>query len=70
MSSSNYVHLDVEEIIWETDEAFLCKVDDEDHWIPKSQIADSNDYKAGMVNCTISITQWMANKLDFEEEDE
>lgn len=62
MVQSNWIHLDVERIAAETDNAFLCVVDGDEHWIPKSQIADPETYSDGDENCTISITEWIANK--------
>jgi hypothetical protein len=62
MSASNYVHLDVELIVQETDDALLLRVDGEDYWIPKSQIADVGDYAEGDENATVSISEWIAGK--------
>ena len=65
-SASNYVHLEDVEIVRETDAAFLILVDDEDHWIPKSQIADPERYSEGDRHCTISITEWIAEQKGIE----
>lgn len=64
MSASNWVHIDVEKIEAETDKAFLLKVEDMDEavWIPRSHIADHEDYRKGMENCTISISDWIAKQ--------
>ena len=63
MSASNYVHLDVEKILGETDLALHVEIEDYgDAWIPKSQIADVDDYKVGDEDCTISVTRWFADK--------
>ncbi len=59
---SRYVHLDVEKILRETDKAFLLLVDGEEIWIPKGQIANPDDYSEGDINCTVSITEWIANQ--------
>lgn len=66
MTASNYVHLDVDEILRATDKAFLVRCKDEEIWLPKSQIADPDDYEEGDADCTISITQWLANEKGLE----
>lgn len=63
---SNYVHVQVEEIKHETDKAFLVIIDGDERWIPKTQIADSSDYEVGDKNITISITDFIAEKLGIE----
>ncbi len=64
MSDSNWVHLDVEMILAETDNAFLVTLNDflGEFWIPKSQISDPEDYTKGDVDCTISVTKWIAEQ--------
>ena len=58
---SRYVHLNVEKIEHETATAFLLRLeDDSEYWIPKSQIADPDDYEEGDENCTVSVTEWIA----------
>jgi hypothetical protein len=57
-----WVHLDVDRIKHETDKAFLVVIDDEEHWLPKSQISDPDDYEAGDEDCTISVTEFIANE--------
>lgn len=67
MSASNYVHLDVQRILKETDRAFLLLLDDDEElWVPKSVISDEGDYNEGDANCTISIQQWFADKEGIE----
>lgn len=60
--SQSWVHLDVEEVKRETDKAFLVVIDGEQVWIPKSQIDSPDDYEEGDTNCTISVTEWIANE--------
>jgi hypothetical protein len=62
MSGSRYVHLEVEKIVRETDAAFLLLIDGEEYWIPKSQVADPDEYQAGDEGCTISVTEWIARE--------
>lgn len=67
MSASNYVHIDVEEILRETDAAFYVLLPSgEETWLPKSQIADADDYNKGDKDCTLSITQWIARQKGIE----
>lgn len=68
MSSSNWVHLEVTEILRETDKAILVLLDDEELWIPLSQIADSDDYSVGDTDCVISVTEWFAKQSNLEIE--
>ena len=70
MSASHWVHLDVERVKRETDNALLVVlVNGDEHWIPKSQIDDSDNYGAGDTNCTISIPRWLAVEKDIEIEE-
>jgi len=59
---SRYIHVEVDRIIRETDKAFLVEIDGEEHWLPKSQVADADDYDAGDEGCTMSITEFIANE--------
>ncbi len=67
MSASNYVHLEVDEIMAETEKAFRVRIGDEEYWLPFSQIADSDDYQAGDKNCTMSVTEWIAKEKGLIE---
>ena len=62
MSASRYTHLDVEEILRVTDKAMLVRLEDGEHWIPLSQIADGDDYETGDVDVTLSVTTWFCEK--------
>ncbi len=63
MSASNWVHINVERVVKETDAAFLLRLDDgEEHWIPISQISDPEDYQEGDENVSMSITEWIAEQ--------
>lgn len=66
MGASNYVHLDVEEIVKETDKALLLRIDGEEYWCPLSQIADSDDYREGDEDVSLSVTEWWAKKAGLE----
>lgn len=67
MSASNWIHLDDVFVIKVTDSAFLIEVDDEQHWIPRSQVADPDDYKQGDQNASMSITEWIAKQKNLAE---
>lgn len=67
MSAGSWVHVDVKKIVKETDKAFLCRLEDgRQEWLPKTQISDPDDYEEGDENCTISITEWIANEKGIE----
>jgi hypothetical protein len=60
-------YVDVEEIKKETPAAFLMVIDGEEHWIPKSQMSDPDDYNEGDVNLTdVAISAWIAGEKDIE----
>lgn len=69
MSASDWVHLDFNKIVAETDKALLVDLVDADAdiWIPLSQISDSDDYREGDKNGTISVSRWFAEKEGLEE---
>lgn len=57
------LRLDVEKIVRETDAAFLLRLEEGDEvWVPKSQISDPDDYQQGDEDCTVSVSEWFANK--------
>ena len=63
MPQGNWIHLDVKLIVKETDRAFLLRLDDDtEHWIPKNQISDPDDYEEGDKDCSVSITEWIAEQ--------
>lgn len=66
MAASNYVHLEDCTIIRETAMAFMIGYDGGEYWIPKSQIADPDTYDEGDEGVTVSITEFIADKLGIE----
>jgi hypothetical protein len=62
MGHSSYVHLDVDKILYITDAAFLLDLDGDKVWVPRSCIADPDDYEVGDTDLTISIADWFAEK--------
>lgn len=68
MGESSYVHFDFEEIKAETDKALLVRFEGgREEWVPLSQVADPDDYKAGDVGGTISLTEWIVREKDLAE---
>ena len=66
MSQSGYVHLEGCRVAHETDDAFLIEYEGEEHWIPRSQIADPETYVEGDNGVTISVSEWFAKKKGIE----
>lgn len=63
VGASNYVDLEVQVIRRETADAFQVVIEDGDIiWLPKSQIADAEDYEAGDRDLCLSITEWIAEQ--------
>lgn len=63
MGASSYTHFEDVEIKAVTDKAVLIDFGEEEHWVPLSQIADSDsdEYQAGDV-ADVSITDWFCEK--------
>ena len=59
---NDYTHLDVEKIKTITEKAMLIKLEDGEHWVPLSQIADADDYEEGDEDLTLSVTAWFCKK--------
>ena len=51
----------------ETDKAILVEIDDEKHWVPKSQIHDDSEvWKKGQSG-TLIVSQWYAEQKGWME---
>ena len=62
------VSIEVEKVKVETDKAILVIVEDEEVWVPKSQIhEDSEVYslKSGKDGGTLVVTQWFGQKAGW-----
>ncbi len=60
---SNWVYIEVEEIVAETEKAFLLRMEDGEEWIPKAQIEGGGEgYEKGDVDVGMSITEWIAKQ--------
>lgn len=68
MNASRWVHLNVLLVKKATDKALLVVIDGEDEevWLPRSQISDPDDYEEGDEDCTISITEWLAKEKGLD----
>jgi hypothetical protein len=63
MSASRWIHLDNVTVKKKTDRAFLLVLDDdEEYWIPISQVSDADDYEEGDEDVSISISEWIAGE--------
>lgn len=69
MSASGYVHLEDCKVVRTTDAALLVDFGEDRYWLPKSQVADPETFKAGDGPVTISITEWIANQKGIEVEE-
>lgn len=66
MSASNWVHLESCTVRRVTDKAMLVAYDDEDIWLPLSQVSQAEQYEAGDEGVTISVTEWIAEQKGIE----
>lgn len=66
MSASKYVYLEDCDVIKVTDKAALVVYDDEQIWLPLSQMSDPEDLVQGETGVTIGITEWIANEKGIE----
>lgn len=68
MSHGGYVHVRVDKIKRVTEKALLAVIEDEEVWIPLSQISDEEDYDEGDSDVTLSVTEWIAREKGLEGE--
>ena len=63
MGASGWVYIEVDEIKRETEKAFLVIVDEQEVWLPKSQVEDEGEhFKQGDTDVEIGITEWIARE--------
>ena len=62
MSRKDWIGLVVDEIVRQTDKAFLCVIDEEQHWIPFSQIDLPDSFEVGEMDCEMYVSRWFAEK--------
>lgn len=69
-NAQGLVHLDVQVIRQETAKAFQVILEGgQIWWLPKSQVSDAEDYKAGDRDCTLSIPEWLYEKKERGDEE-
>ncbi len=65
-SASSYVHVSVRAILRITAAGMLVVIGEDDEqeevWLPLSQVADSEKYEQGDEDLTISVSEWIAEK--------
>lgn len=57
MPQDKYVTVRFDELMYETQKAYLVNIDDEEVWIPKSVIEDFDEKNGQMI-----IAEWFASK--------
>jgi hypothetical protein len=68
-----YVTIPEAVVVATTEKAVLVMVDDQEHWIPDSQIGPDSELHTGSDNGDegkLSITEWIASKKGLDELDE
>jgi hypothetical protein len=67
MGFSSWVHLDVDLVVAETENALLLEIDGDQHWIPRSQIDGPDKYEKGDKGVTVSVTEWIAKQKGLDD---
>jgi len=67
MGQTNWHHQEDCIIVAETEKAFLICIEDEELWIPKSQIhkdclEGDSALKVGDIDATVTMTEWIAEQ--------
>ncbi len=65
MDSGRYVDVQVDLIEKETALAFKCRIGDDVHWIPKSQIDHPDDFREGDDEVEIPVARWFVDKEEI-----
>lgn len=60
--NARWIEIEIDEVIRESDKAFLLRIDGEEHWIPKSQIQSPEDIRIGECEFEIKISEWIADQ--------
>jgi hypothetical protein len=63
--SDQYVEVEYDEFIRETEKVGLFRIDGHEQWLPWSQIEDGQDFEKG-VGGTVSMTKWIADQKAIE----
>lgn len=67
MGASNFIHLEGVKVIAVAEKALLIRLKKNEYWLPKTQVADAEDYEEGDEDCGMSITDWIANEKGISE---
>ncbi len=55
----------VEEILRETDAAFLFQIDGEEKWVPKSVLEGADTFDLGDEDVEVEVAVWFADKEEL-----
>lgn len=61
MPGDNWIEVQVTRIIKETDAAFLVEIEEEEYWLPKSQIWEPETYSESDEDVSMEITRFIAD---------
>lgn len=61
-----YQDLQVDEVLHETDDAFLFEIDGEEVWFPKSQMESTSGIAKGHKNIEVSVATWLLKEKGFD----
>jgi len=64
--SKSYEAIEVEECVRVTGKAALLRIDDEEHWIPFSNIEDNGDELDEEFSGTLWLTTWICDQRGIE----
>jgi hypothetical protein len=59
-SNDDFVEIEADEVLHQSEAAFLFSIDGEDAWLPKSQIECPDDIDVGDENVIVGIKRWLA----------
>ncbi len=52
-------------IVMATDRAFLIRMEDEqEYWVPRSQVQEADDFEAGDTHGEICISTWFLDRME------
>lgn len=63
---TRYVEVEVEDCLRETDKAVLLRIEDEEHWVPFSQIEDNNENLREGYSGRLYLTRWICEEKGIE----
>jgi len=60
MGSYDYVQVNYDEVLHETDSAVLIRIDEDEFWLPWSQIEDNGEFK--VLNGELYARRWICDE--------